>query len=114
MSRSILGLATAEQRPNLHFKITDPKTKIDYWPPPERGWRYGQARMAKLIDTGCILFPAKPEGRPREKKFMADLQSEFMAIPTIVDDVHTSDGTEEIRKIFGFQAAIIRRWRCRV
>jgi adenine-specific DNA-methyltransferase len=60
--------------------------------------------MAALIEAGCILFPPKPEGRPREKKFMADLQNEFMAIPTIIDDVHTSDGTEEIRKIFGFQA----------
>jgi adenine-specific DNA-methyltransferase len=104
MSRSMLGLATAEQRPNLHFKITDPKTKIDYPPPRERGWRYGPARMAKLIESGCVLFPADPDGRPREKKFMADLQNEFMAIPTIVDDVHTSDGTDEIREIFGFQA----------
>lgn len=104
MSRSMLGLATAEQRPNLHFKITDPNTKVDYWPPAETGWRYNPARMEKLIKAGCVLFPAKADGRPREKKFMADLENEFMAIPTIIDDVYTSDGTEEIRKIFGFQA----------
>jgi len=26
MSRSILGLATKEQRPNLHYDVVDPKT----------------------------------------------------------------------------------------
>jgi adenine-specific DNA-methyltransferase len=104
MSRSILGLATAEQRPNLHFAITDPKTKFTFQPPAETGWRYNSARMHKLIDEGCIIFPAKPEGRPREKKFKNDLQNEFMSIPSIIDDVHTSDGTEEVRKLFGFQA----------
>jgi adenine-specific DNA-methyltransferase len=35
---------------------------------------------------------------------MKDLQSEFMAFPSIIDDVFTSDGTAEIRAIFGFQA----------
>ena len=104
MSRSILGLATAEQRPNLHFPLVDPATKIKYQPPAESGWRYNNARMQKLIAEGCILFPPKPEGRPREKKFKKDLQSEFMAIPSIIDDVHTSDGTDEIRTLFGFQA----------
>jgi len=49
------------------------------------------------------LFPANPNGRPREKKFRADLTSEFTSIPTIVDNVFTSEGTNEIRDIFGAQ-----------
>lgn len=104
MSRSILGLATAEQRPNLHFPITDPATGTSYDPPASRGWRYSRSRMARLIEEGCILFPASPDGRPREKKFKKDLQTEFMAFPSIIDDVFTSDGTAEIRDLFGFQA----------
>ena len=60
--------------------------------------------MQKLIDEGCLLFPSNPDGRPREKKFKKDLQNQFMAFPTIIDDVHTSHGTEEVREIFGFQA----------
>ena len=33
MSNSILGLANASQRPNLHFKIEDPKTGWEFAPP---------------------------------------------------------------------------------
>lgn len=104
MSRSILGLATVEQRPNLHYKITDPKTGISYSPPANTGWRYGQQRMKELIDHELILFPKNPDGRPREKKFRADILSEFSSFPSIVDDIYTSDGTAEIRKIFEFDA----------
>jgi adenine-specific DNA-methyltransferase len=101
MSRSLLGLATKAQRPNLHYKITDPKTGYKYDPPDDTGWRYSSERMQSLIDAGCVLFPSKPGGRPREKKFRSDLQSECVAFPGIIDDVHTSDGTAEIRELFG-------------
>jgi adenine-specific DNA-methyltransferase len=101
MSRSLLGLATKSQRPNLHYPIVDPATKRIYVPPEDTGWRYAAERMQNLIATGCILFPAKPDGRPREKKYRADLQTEYVAFPSIIDDVFTGDGTEEIRALFG-------------
>jgi adenine-specific DNA-methyltransferase len=100
MSRSLLGLATKEQRPNLHFQITDPNSGRTFDPPANTGWRYNRERMEKLIQDGCILFPATPEGRPREKKFRADIQTDFVAFPSIIDDVFTSDGTSEIRNLF--------------
>jgi adenine-specific DNA-methyltransferase len=101
MSRSLLGLATKAQRPNLHYSITDPATGRVFLPPDDTGWRYAQDRMQKLIQSGSILFPPKPDGRPREKKFREDLQSEFVAFPSIIDDVFTADGTAEIREMFG-------------
>ncbi|WMP15752.1 site-specific DNA-methyltransferase [Thiothrix lacustris] len=100
MSRSILGLASPEQRPNLHYSITDPDSGINYAPPANTGWRYAKERMQELIGTGCILFPKKPDGRPREKKFRADLESEFTSFPTLIDDVFTSHGTTSIRSLF--------------
>ena len=103
MSRSILGLATAEQRPNLHYSITDPSTSNTFHPPAETGWRYSKDRMQELIRQGDILFPPTPQGRPREKKFRADLQNEYVPIPTIISDVFTATGTAEIREIFGAQ-----------
>ena len=103
MSRSILGLATKDQRPNLHYSILDPATGNHFDPPANTGWRYAKDRMESLIAERCILFPPSPSGRPREKKFRADLQSEFTSFPTIIDDVHTSHGTAALRELFGFQ-----------
>lgn len=103
MSRSILGLATRDQRPNLHYPIVDPVTGNSFEPPPTTGWRYARERMESLIREGRIIFPATAEGRPREKKFRAELMDEFVSFPSIVDDVYTSHGTAEVRDIFGFQ-----------
>lgn len=101
MSRSLLGLASRAQRPNLHYPIIDPASGRTFSPPEDTGWRYAPDRMNSLIKAGCILFPQKPDGRPREKKFRKDLKSEFVAFASVIDDVFTSDGTEEIRKLFG-------------
>jgi adenine-specific DNA-methyltransferase len=101
MSRSLLGLASRTQRPNLHYALIDPLTERTFNPPDDTGWRYGQERMKALIASGCILFPSKPDGRPREKKFRSELQSEFVAFASIIDDVFTADGTAEIRDLFG-------------
>ena len=101
MSRSLLGLASRTQRPNLHYTLTDPSSGREFSPPDDTGWRYGSERMKALIAVGCILFPSKADGRPREKKFRSDLQSEFVAFASIIDDVFTADGTAEIRDLFG-------------
>ena len=101
MSRSILGLATKQQRPNLHYSIADPTNRNVFSPPEDTGWRYSSDRMNNLIKSGCILFPKSSEGRPREKKFRSDIQTEFVAFPSIIDDVFTADGTMEVRSLFG-------------
>ncbi len=104
MSRSILGLATTDQRPNLHYEFVDPLTGNRFRPPADTGWRYSKQRMQELIDDKRILFPPSPEGRPREKKFREDMTSDFIGFPSIIQDVFTAQGTAEIREIFGFQA----------
>jgi site-specific DNA-methyltransferase (adenine-specific)/adenine-specific DNA-methyltransferase len=103
MSRSILGLATAEQRPNLHYELTDPKTGRKYPCAKSTGWRYSKETMAKLIAEGRILFPKKEGGRPREKLFEANLQTAFTGFPSIIDGVFTDEGTLAIRDILGGQ-----------
>lgn len=101
MSRSILGLATKDQRPNLHYDIIEPGTGRRFPPNPSTGWRYSQDRMAELIKDSRILFPTKDDGRPREKKFRKEMKSDFIAFRSIIEDVHTADGTQEIRTLFG-------------
>jgi len=101
MSRSILGLATRDQRPNLHYDIVESGTGRRFPPNPPTGWRYSPEKMAALIAEKCILFPTNDGGRPREKKFRKDMMADFIAFRTIIDHVHTANGTEEIRSLFG-------------
>ena len=71
-SGNMVGMASQEARPNLHFDLIDPETGINYGC-AGRGWRYGQDRMARLIEEKRILWPPEPNGRPREKVFLEDL-----------------------------------------
>ena len=99
-SGNMVGLATKESRPNLHFDLIDPETGINYGC-PARGWRYDHERMAKLISEGSILWPETPEGRPRVKVFLKDLKNRFTGFSSIVgEDVFTRNGTREIEDIF--------------
>jgi adenine-specific DNA-methyltransferase len=82
MSRSLLGLATAEQRPNLHYDIVDPATDISYSPPPNTGWRYSAERMQSLIEDNRIIFPSRPSGRPREKNFVPNFSASLFPFRT--------------------------------
>ena len=99
-SGNMVGLATEESRPNLHFDLMDPETGMNYGCPP-RGWRYDQGRMSELISDGRILWPDKSNGRPRVKIFLSELKNAFTGFSSIVGDgVFTRNGTREIEEIF--------------
>ena len=99
MSADMTGLATIDQRPNLHYDLENPKTGIIYKCPPT-GWRYEPKRMKDLIKNNEVLFPSKPEGRPRRKKFLNDLESDFTGFSTILETVFNTQGTRELRTLF--------------
>ena len=103
MSRSILGLATAAQRPNLHYELIDPRTGRVYPCSSATGWRYSKETMNELISEGRILFPKKPSGRPREKVFEGNLQKSHTGFPSIIDGIFTDEGTYAMREILGSQ-----------
>ena len=104
MSRSILGLANAKDRPNLHYDLVDPSTDIAYPCPANTGWRYSTDTMGSKISEGRIIFPKKPTGRPREKVFLDELKTSRAGFPSIIDGIFTADGSHAIRAIFGEQA----------
>ena len=99
MSADMTGLATASQRPNLHYELINPKTGIIYNCPPT-GWRYERKRMEELIKTEEIIFPSSPEGRPRRKKFAKDLQNDFAGLSTILETVYNTQATRELKHLF--------------
>lgn len=99
MSADMTGLATPEQRPNLHYDLINPSTGIVYKCPPT-GWRYEPSRMSKLVDNNEVLWPPKPQGRPRRKKFVKDLVSNTTGLSTVLETVFSTQGTREVRDIF--------------
>jgi len=99
-SANMVGIATASQRPNLHYDLINPKTGISYGC-PEMGWRYDRKTMCRLISEDRILWPAKADGRPRRKSFLSELESEFTGFSTVVGEgIFTRDGTADIDDLF--------------
>jgi len=99
-SANMVGIATADRRPNLHYDLIDPVTGLNYGC-PDMGWRYDRTTMARLIAEDRILWPENPSGRPRRKAFLSEMDSEFTGFSTIIgDEVFTRDGTADIDSIF--------------
>jgi adenine-specific DNA-methyltransferase len=101
MSDNLTGLANQHERPNLHYDIVNPETGVAYPPLPSRGWAFERKRMAKLIEDGRILWPAKVSGRPRLKRFLSEIKSEFTGFSSLQDGGLTQDGTRELEQLFG-------------
>ncbi|HVS88557.1 MAG TPA: site-specific DNA-methyltransferase [Candidatus Acidoferrum sp.] len=99
-SADMTGLASAEQRPNLHYSIRDPGSKRSY-PPPERGWRFEKEVMDAKIKEKRVLWPTEPSGRPRQKLFLRELRRNTKNVTSVLDFVSTGEGSSEIDEIFG-------------
>ena len=103
-SENLTGLADASARPNLHYDLVNPETGIHYPPSPSRGWAKARETTDRLIAEGRILWPKSPTGRPREKKFLRELQSSVTGFSTwvLADEVgYNYAGTREVRELFG-------------
>lgn len=99
-SANMVGIATADRRPNLHYDLINPETGLIYGC-PDMGWRYDRNTMGRLIAEKRILWPANPDGRPRRKAFLTEFESDFTGYSTIIgDDVFTRDGTADIDRLF--------------
>lgn len=100
-SADLTGLATKDQRPNLHYDITNPKTGTVYHPSSTRGWGSSKSRFEELIRDEKILWPSKPDGRPRLKKFLSEVTEFQTGFSTMLDVGFTTEGTREIQGMFG-------------
>ena len=99
-SADITGLATKEQRPNLHYDLLDSESGLLY-PPPNKGWRFDIRTMTKKVSEGRVLFPNNPEGRPRQKMFLSEMTSKTKTLSSVITDFNTGDGTKEINALLG-------------
>jgi adenine-specific DNA-methyltransferase len=101
VSGNMVGLATQEARPNLHYDLLNPETGTVY-KKPTLGWRFDRTRMKQLIDEKRILWPNTVDGRPRLKVFLSEMSEEFTGYSSMIgSSIFTRTGTAEIEEIFG-------------
>lgn len=99
-SANMVGIATVDRRPNLHYDLINPATDINYGC-PDMGWRYDKTTMGRLIAEDRILWPETAAGRPRRKAFISELESEFTGFSTVIGEtLFTRDGTADIDSLF--------------
>lgn len=102
MSDNLTGLANATERPNLHYDIIHPITGEQFKPHPSRGWIYGRERMEELIRNQRILWPKKPGGRPRLKRYVSDMQSSTTGFSTVLNAAPGNVvATKELSELLG-------------
>jgi adenine-specific DNA-methyltransferase len=95
--------ATKDQRPNQFYNIVNPETGIEYPANPRRVWSKSKGVVDVMLEENRILFPSDPNGRPREKKFLADLKSEKTGFSSWLASSrvgYTTNGTRDLSKLF--------------
>jgi adenine-specific DNA-methyltransferase len=101
VSSNMVGLKDETQRPNLHYNLINLKTGINYGK-PKMGWRYDKNTMNRLIKEDKIIWPQSPEGRPRRKVFLNEIDDNLPGFSSIIGkEIFTRDGTMEIEELFG-------------
>ena len=99
-SANMVGLATIDARPNLHYDLINPTNGINYGC-PAKGWRYDKKTMSKLILENRIIWPESPTGRPRKKSFLNEINDLLPGYSSIIEDgCYTNTATKEIFSLF--------------
>ena len=97
-SANMVGLASKDKRPNLHFDLINPQTKINYGC-PKRGWRFEPSTMKKLIAEKRIIWPEKKDGRPRRRAFLSELDARTNVSSVISGQFYTNNGSQRFNAI---------------
>lgn len=86
---------------SLYFPLKNPKTGEEHHPGNGGNWRFNRGKMEQLLANNEIYFGEDGKGRPKLKRFLADVK-EGITWPTIWDFVPlNTQGSEEMTDIFG-------------
>ena len=90
---------SAEERPNLYYKIRNPNTGEEIWPKRTRVWGYGEELHKQHIQQGLIWWGRNGANKvPSLKRFYTALKRDGIKAQTVWtwEDVgHTQDGRKE-------------------
>ena len=86
---------------SLSFPIVNPGTGQEHYPGERGNWRFSQDTILQLIARDEIWFGSKGTGRPKLKRFLADVK-EGVTYPSIWNFVPMNIvGSTEMQTIFG-------------
>ena len=86
---------------SLYFAIKNPKTGEEHYPGDGGNWRFNRGKIEQLLANNEIYFGEDGKGRPKLKRFLADVK-EGITWPTIWDFAPlNTQGSEEMTDIFG-------------
>ena len=94
---------TCEERPNLCYPITDPRTGRVFQANPNRAWAYERERMLRLIEEGKVIFPERENGTPTYKRHKSELRSIMRPFSSFIETSINAVATKHLREIFGVQ-----------
>ncbi len=97
-SANMVGLATKDKRPNLHYDLIDPDTDTNYGC-PKKGWRFEPSTMERLIEERRIIWPDSKQGRPRRKAFLSELDARTNVSSVISGGYFTNNGTKTFGEV---------------
>lgn len=86
---------------SLNYPITNPKTGEQHYPSDNGNWRFSAERMKALLANNEIYFGSSGDGRPKLKRFLADVK-EGSTYPSIWDFVPLNNaGSAEMQELLG-------------
>src|SRR5690606_17666644 len=86
---------------SLHFPIRNPNTGEEHFPGTRGNWRFNREKIQELLANDEIYFGDDGKGRPKLKRFLADVK-EGVTYPTIWDFVPLNTaGSNEMDELFG-------------
>jgi len=89
-------------RPNLTYKIINPNTGDEFWPPKGRCWRTTSTEYYKFLKDGKIIFGKTGKTKPQLKRYLFEAKKKGSVSKSIWDDVDTTThGTKEVEEILG-------------
>jgi adenine-specific DNA-methyltransferase len=86
---------------SLYYSIKNPNTGELHYPSSHGNWRFNKEKMNGLLLNDEIYFGLNGQGRPKLKRFLADVK-EGVPFPSIWDHLpHNNSATKEIENLFG-------------
>ena len=86
---------------SLNFPIRNPRTGEDHYPGNNGNWRFSRETIDRLLANDAIYFGLEGRGRPKLKRFFADVK-DGVTYPTIWDFVPmNTHGSREMNELLG-------------